>query len=85
MARSAAAKDAWNLLKHRGVDALVNDCLVNNIWTFGSFCVVKSRLADNDGAGLTIAATGRVVLSFLLHLYQCVNSVWKGPYLAEAG
>jgi len=32
-----AAKDAWNLLKKRGIDALVNDCLVNNIWTFGSF------------------------------------------------
>lgn len=23
-----AAKDAWNLLKQRGIDALVNDCLV---------------------------------------------------------
>lgn len=35
----AAAKDTWNLFKDRGIDALVNDCLVNNIWTFGSFAV----------------------------------------------
>ncbi|KAI5476925.1 hypothetical protein MNV49_007026 [Pseudohyphozyma bogoriensis] len=34
-----AAKDTWNLFKDRGIDALVNDCLVNNIWTFGSYAV----------------------------------------------
>lgn len=27
-----AAKDTWNLFKDRGIDALVNDCLINNIW-----------------------------------------------------
>jgi hypothetical protein len=32
-----AAKDAWHLLKDRGIDALVNDSLVNNIWLFGSY------------------------------------------------
>lgn len=26
-----AAKDTWNLFKDRGIDALVNDCLINNI------------------------------------------------------
>lgn len=31
-----AAKDTWNLFKDRGIDLLVNDCLVNNIWTFMS-------------------------------------------------
>ncbi|GAA5888558.1 hypothetical protein JCM6882_008996 [Rhodosporidiobolus microsporus] len=35
----AAAKDTWRLFKDRGIDALVNDCLVGNIWTFGSFAV----------------------------------------------
>ncbi|KAK9900425.1 DUF580-domain-containing protein [Cystobasidium minutum MCA 4210] len=34
-----AAKDAWHLLKDRGIDALVNDSLVNNIWLFGSYAV----------------------------------------------
>ncbi|GAA5987189.1 hypothetical protein JCM11641_006053 [Rhodosporidiobolus odoratus] len=34
-----AAKDTWRLFKDRGIDALVNDCLVGNIWTFGSFAV----------------------------------------------
>jgi len=58
-----AAKDAWNLLKQRGIDALVNDCLVNNIWTFlslaaGALCSVfayvylhtvrPSYIADNS-------------------------------------
>ncbi|GAA5998454.1 Pns1p [Rhodotorula paludigena] len=34
-----AAKDTWRLFKDRGIDALINDCLVNNIWTFGSYAV----------------------------------------------
>ncbi|KAH8920190.1 DUF580-domain-containing protein [Atractiella rhizophila] len=34
-----AARDTWRLLKDRGIDALINDCLVSNIWTFGSFAV----------------------------------------------
>lgn len=34
-----AARDTWNLFKDRGIDALVNDCLINNIWTFGSYAV----------------------------------------------
>ncbi|KAM0750747.1 DUF580-domain-containing protein [Meredithblackwellia eburnea MCA 4105] len=34
-----AAKDTWNLFKDRGIDALINDCLINNIWTFGSYAV----------------------------------------------
>ncbi|KAM0786598.1 hypothetical protein ACM66B_002052 [Microbotryomycetes sp. NB124-2] len=34
-----AAKDTWNLFKDRGIDALINDCLVNNIWTFGSYAI----------------------------------------------
>lgn len=34
-----AAKSTWNLFKDRGIDALVNDCLVDNIWIFGSLVV----------------------------------------------
>ena len=34
-----AAKDTWRLFKDRGIDALVNDCLIANIWTFGSIAV----------------------------------------------
>lgn len=34
-----AAKDTWRLFKDRGIDVLINDCLINNIWTFGSFVV----------------------------------------------
>ncbi|GAA5820050.1 hypothetical protein JCM3770_002118 [Rhodotorula araucariae] len=34
-----AAKDTWRLFKDRGITALINDCLVNNIWTFGSYLV----------------------------------------------
>ncbi|BGP17741.1 hypothetical protein JCM10213_005322 [Rhodosporidiobolus nylandii] len=34
-----AAKDTWRMFKDRGIDALINDCLVGNIWTFGSYAV----------------------------------------------
>ncbi|KAK4702786.1 hypothetical protein P7C70_g3436, partial [Phenoliferia sp. Uapishka_3] len=34
-----AAKDTWHLFRDRGIDALVNDLLINNIWTFGSYAV----------------------------------------------
>ncbi|GAA5991163.1 hypothetical protein JCM10908_006567 [Rhodotorula pacifica] len=34
-----AAKDTWRLFKDRGITALINDCLVNNIWSFGSLAV----------------------------------------------
>ncbi|GAA5834676.1 hypothetical protein JCM3766R1_003637 [Sporobolomyces carnicolor] len=34
-----AAKDTWNLFRDRGISALINDCLVNNIWTFGSYAI----------------------------------------------
>ncbi|GAA6016250.1 hypothetical protein JCM10207_000445 [Rhodosporidiobolus poonsookiae] len=35
----SAAKDTWRLFKDRGITLLINDCLVGNIWTFGSFAV----------------------------------------------
>ncbi|KAJ2002490.1 putative choline transporter, neither null mutation nor overexpression affects choline transport, partial [Coemansia thaxteri] len=32
-----AAKDTWTLIKDRGVDALINDCLIGNVLQMGSF------------------------------------------------
>ncbi|KAJ1822925.1 putative choline transporter, neither null mutation nor overexpression affects choline transport [Coemansia sp. RSA 2675] len=32
-----AAKDTWTLVKDRGVDALINDCLIGNVLQMGSF------------------------------------------------
>ena len=34
-----AARDTWTLLKYKGIDALINDCLINNVLTFGSLFV----------------------------------------------
>jgi len=34
-----ASKETWHLIKAKGIDALVNDCLVNNVWTFGSYAI----------------------------------------------
>ena len=31
-----AAKDTWTLMKNRGIDALVNDCLISPVLTMGS-------------------------------------------------
>lgn len=31
-----AARDTWQIVKARGIDALVNDCLIGNVLTFGS-------------------------------------------------
>ncbi|KAJ1963738.1 putative choline transporter, neither null mutation nor overexpression affects choline transport [Dipsacomyces acuminosporus] len=32
-----AARDTWDLIKDRGVDALINDCLIGNVLYMGSF------------------------------------------------
>ncbi|EIW83046.1 DUF580-domain-containing protein [Coniophora puteana RWD-64-598 SS2] len=34
-----AAKDTWRMFKDRGIDALINDSLVNNTLMFGAYCV----------------------------------------------
>ncbi|KZV76124.1 DUF580-domain-containing protein [Peniophora sp. CONT] len=33
-----AAKDTWRLIKNRGVDAIINDSLVNNVLAWGALC-----------------------------------------------
>ncbi|GAA99936.1 uncharacterized protein L969DRAFT_93427 [Mixia osmundae IAM 14324] len=68
---SKAAKDAWNLLKHRGIDALINDSLIGNVWFFGSFGIgalcslliflylhLRSPSYIDASSGLTAAAMG---------------------------
>ncbi|KAI9774558.1 MAG: putative choline transporter, neither null mutation nor overexpression affects choline transport [Geoglossum simile] len=35
----AAAKDTWRMMKDRGIDALVNDCLIDPVLTMGSIAV----------------------------------------------
>eukprot|EP00842_Homolaphlyctis_polyrhiza_P005899 jgi/Hompol1/630/HPOL_001264-RA len=34
-----AARDTWELCKSRGIDAIINDDLVGNVLSLGSFCV----------------------------------------------
>ncbi len=34
-----AAKDTWHLIKDRGIDAMINDCLIDSILTMGSTAV----------------------------------------------
>ena len=32
-----ASKETWQLVKQKGIDALINDSLINTVWTFGSY------------------------------------------------
>ncbi|KAL2886524.1 Protein PNS1 [Ceratocystis lukuohia] len=34
-----AAKDTWNMIKQRGIDALVNDCLIGPVFSMGAMMV----------------------------------------------
>jgi hypothetical protein len=34
-----AARDTWQIVRARGIDALINDCLIGNVLTFGSLTV----------------------------------------------
>lgn len=38
-----AAKDTWTMMKDRGVDALINDCLVGPVITMGSLFVAYRK------------------------------------------
>ncbi|PWN47996.1 DUF580-domain-containing protein [Violaceomyces palustris] len=35
----AAAKETWTLLKQKGIDAIINDSLVNIVWTMGAYII----------------------------------------------
>lgn len=34
-----ASKETWQLVKQKGIDALINDSLINTVWTFGSYAI----------------------------------------------
>lgn len=34
-----ASKETWALVKSKGIDALINDSLINNVWVFGSYAI----------------------------------------------
>ena len=34
-----ASKETWQLVKQKGIDALINDSLINNVWVFGSYAI----------------------------------------------
>lgn len=34
-----ASKETWQLVKSKGIDALINDSLINNVWVFGSYAI----------------------------------------------
>lgn len=72
-----AAKDTWSMIKDRGIDALVNDCLIGPVLSFGATFVgyacallayIYLRIQDpayNQGGGYTPVI---VAFSFLIGL-----------------
>jgi Plasma-membrane choline transporter len=76
----AAAKDTWKLMKDRGIDALINDCLIGPVLTMGSLfvaylCALLSYLyleftkpAYNDGRTFTPVV---MAFAFLIGLQVC--------------
>ena len=76
----AAAKDTWTMMKDRGIDALVNDCLIGPVITMGSlFVAYLSALlsylyleythpAYNEGGTFTPVI---MAFSFLIGLQVC--------------
>ena len=75
-----AAKDTWKMMKDRGIDALVNDCLIGPVLTMGSTAVAYlcallaflylqfTKPAYNDGGTFTPVI---LAFSFLIGLQVC--------------
>ena len=75
-----AAKDTWTMMKNRGIDALVNDCLISPVLTMGALfvaylCALLSFLylqftnpAYNEGGTFTPVI---LAFSFLIGLQVC--------------
>ena len=75
-----AAKDTWTMMKNRGIDALVNDCLVGPVLTMGSLFVGYlsallaylylefTKPAYNEGRSFTAVI---MAFSFLIGLQVC--------------
>ncbi|KAI9775859.1 MAG: putative choline transporter, neither null mutation nor overexpression affects choline transport [Geoglossum umbratile] len=76
----AAAKDTWRMMKDRGIDALVNDCLIDPVLTMGSLTVgylcaflaylylqFTSPIYNSDGSFTPVV----MAFSFLIGLQIC--------------
>ncbi|KAI4204835.1 MAG: hypothetical protein LQ350_000901 [Teloschistes chrysophthalmus] len=75
-----AAKDTWTMMKDRGIDALVNDCLIGPVLTMGStfvayLCTLLAFLyleftkpAYNEGGAFTPVV---MAFAFLIGLQVC--------------
>jgi Plasma-membrane choline transporter len=75
-----AAKDTWKMMKDRGIDALINDCLTGPVLTMGSLfvaylCALLSYLyleftnpAYNEGRAFTPVV---MAFAFLIGLQVC--------------
>lgn len=84
-----AAKDTWTMMKDRGLDALVNDCLVGPVLTMGStfvayVCALLAYLyleftnpAYNEGRTFTPVI---MAFAFLIGLQMC--SIIMSPILS---
>ncbi|KAF2835266.1 DUF580-domain-containing protein [Patellaria atrata CBS 101060] len=76
----AAAKDTWKMIKDRGIDALVNECLIGPVLTMGAtfiayacallaYCyLLFTRPAYNEGQEFTPVV---VAFAFLIGLQIC--------------
>ncbi|KAJ4158349.1 uncharacterized protein LMH87_008880 [Akanthomyces muscarius] len=77
----AAAKDTWKMIKDRGIDALVNECLIGPVLSFGAMfvgyaCALLAYVyleitkpAYNNGGGFTVVI---VAFAFLIG-FQIAN------------
>ena len=75
-----AAQDTWRMMENRGIDALVNDCLIGSVITMGStfvayLCAFLAYLylqftspAYNNGGAFTPVV---MAFSFLMGLQVC--------------
>jgi hypothetical protein len=76
----AAAKDTWKMMKDRGIDVLINDCLTGPVLTMGSLFVAYlcallaflylqfTKPAYNEGGGFTPVI---MAFAFLIGLQIC--------------
>lgn len=75
-----AARETWRLFKANGIDALINDCLIDNVLSFGAFfvaaisaffCYIYMRFTtpeyNNDGKYYI----GIILISFFISLQIC--------------
>lgn len=84
-----AAKDTWTLIKDRGIEALINDCLIGNVLQMGSFlCAAVVALVAwlyititkpeyNSAGSYTvpiIIAAFVIAMSMFTVLLKCIDS-----------